>query len=193
MRLHLIRHSQTLVPPGMCYGSSDVAVSSSERDAVLQVLIPNLPHGAPLFSSPLQRCASLAEPLAQALHGGPVHYDARLAEMHFGDWEMCAWDQIAQAAIDAWAAQPVDYRPGGGESVLQMAQRIRACYQDLRLLAVPDLIVICHAGSIRLLQAALHASSANGMAHLAAATPHAIAYGSVSVLDLTDTAAPPQT
>jgi len=193
MRFHLIRHPQTLVPPGICYGSSDVTVSSSERDAVLRALIPKLPHGAPLFSSPLQRCASLAESLAQALHSGSVHYDARLMEMHFGDWEMRAWEQIARAGIDAWATQPVDYQPGGGESVLQMAQRIRACYEDLRALAVPDLIVVCHAGSIRLLQAALRSSSANGMAHLAAAAPHAIAYGSVTLLDFTDIAVPPQT
>lgn len=193
MRLHLIRHPQTLAAPGICYGSSDVAVSDVERNAALHALIPALPHGAPLFSSPLQRCASLAEPLAQALHSGPVHYDPRLAEMHFGRWEMCAWEQIARAEIDAWAAQPVDYQPGDGESVLQMAQRIRICYEDLRVLAVPDLIVVCHAGSIRLLQAALRSSSASDMARLAAAAPHAIAYGSVTLLDLTDTAVPPQT
>ena len=192
MRLYLIRHPQTLAAPGICYGSSDVAISSIERDAVLHSLSNSLPHGIPLFSSPLQRCASLAEPLAQALRSGPVHYDARLAEMHFGHWEMCAWEQITRAEIDAWAAQPADYQAGGGESVVQMAQRIRAWYDDLRLLALPELIVVCHAGSIRLLQAASDSASASTMAQRAVAAPHAIAYGSVTLLELTDNAVPPQ-
>lgn len=191
MRLHLIRHPQTLAAPGICYGSSDVAVSSVERDAVLPALIDNLPSGIPLFSSPLQRCATLAEALAPALQSGPVRYDARLAEMHFGRWEMRAWEHIPRAEIEAWAAQPADYPPGGGESVLQMAQRIHACYDDLRLLAVPEIIVVCHAGTIRLLQAASLSSPSQSssellraMAQQAVAVPHAIAYGGVTTLDI---------
>jgi alpha-ribazole phosphatase len=171
MKLTLVRHPQPLVAPGVCYGSTDLAIAPGQLEHTLATL--QLPEGLPVYSSPLRRCAELAARL-----GDNIRYDARLAEMHFGDWEMQPWDAIPRAAIDAWAADMVHYRPGGGESVLQVAERIAAFYSELNT----DAIIICHAGAIRLL-AARHAGWAPAeMARQAAQTAHQIPYGSTLTL-----------
>ncbi|MBA5640268.1 histidine phosphatase family protein [Duganella sp. LX20W] len=182
MRITLIRHPQPQVATGVCYGSTDLPVARQQIDLVHAALAGILPASAPLYSSPLRRCADLATQLTPL----PPMHDARLAEMHFGAWEMHRWDDIPRAEIDAWAADPVHYHPGGGESVLQMATRVAAFYAALRANAQadarPDAIVVCHAGTIRLLMACHAGLAPADMAQRAASTPHSIAYGQRIVL-----------
>ena len=187
MRLILIRHPKPDVGPGVCYGRTDVAVAPAQLErtmaALPDVLPADLPLHLPVYASPLQRCSLLARRMSPA----PI-FDARLVEMDFGDWEMQSWDDIARTDIDAWAADVTNHRPGGGESVLQMATRIAAFYADLQrqLGNAGQAIVVCHAGTMRLL-AACHAGLLPAdMAQLAAATPHQIPYGSVLVLPHAD-------
>ncbi|SEO64492.1 alpha-ribazole phosphatase [Duganella sp. CF517] len=180
MRLILVRHPQPLVAAGVCYGSTDLQVAPAQLARTLAALAPQLPAGLPVYSSPLRRCAELAAGLSAA----PL-YDARLVEMHFGDWEMRPWDDIPRADVDAWAADLVNYQPGGGESVLRMAARIAAFHADLQRQLGDDgeAIVICHAGAMRLLSACHSGLPAPEMALQAARTPHHIAYGATLILE----------
>ena len=182
MHLYLVRHPHPLVAPDICYGSTDLAVEPQECARVAAELLPALPKGARLFSSPLRRCADLAASVVDALGSGPVNFDARLAEMDFGDWECRAWNEIPRVEIDAWASDPVAYRPGGGEGVLRMAQRVRAFHDEVLLLQ-QDCVVICHAGTIRLLSACRLGLPPAEMARHTALSRHKIAYGDVIVLD----------
>ncbi len=77
------------------------------------------------------------------------------------------------------------YRPGGGESVRAMAHRVCAFYDELQATQchVPDIIVICHAGTMRLLAARARGLAPEAMAQDAAREPHAIAYGETVLLD----------
>ena len=209
MRLILVRHPLPLVVPGMCYGSSDLPAAPDDTARVHAALLASasIPPGTPLYSSPLQRCAALASLLG-------VHtLDARLAEMDFGAWEQRSWDDIPRAEVDGWAADLAHYRPGGGESVLQVAERVAAFRADLLRqhgapaydgLAYDGLAydgqahgrearggqaaaIICHAGTIRLL-IALEAGLRAGLplaeiALRAAAAPHQIAYGETVILE----------
>jgi alpha-ribazole phosphatase len=174
----LVRHPQPLVAPGVCYGRTDLAVAPERLEQTLTALRTSLPAGLPLYASPMRRCAELAARLSQA----PI-YDERLVEMDFGAWEMQPWDAIPRADIDAWAEDVVHYQPGGGESVLRMAERIAAFHADLqRQQPGGDAIIICHAGAMRLL-AARHAGLAPAeMALHAARAAHNIPYGSTLVL-----------
>ena len=183
MRLYLIRHPQPEVAPGICYGSTDLSVSQHEHASVLSALTLVLPKNAPVFSSPLRRCAELAARLASALGAADVIHDARLVEMHFGDWEMRAWDEIPRVEVDAWFGDLAAYRPGGGETLSEMAQRIRAFQDDLLRLEHEHAIVVCHAGTIRLLQACRPDLSLAEMARAAAAIPRKIAFGETLVVD----------
>ena len=178
LRLHLVRHLAPLVAPGVCYGRSDLEVDPVLNASMAPALRQRLPMGAPLYASPLQRCAQLAA----GLHPAPV-LDARLAELNFGSWELRPWADIARADVDAWAADMAHYRPGGGESVAMMAQRVAAFYDELAAGAAPEAIVVCHAGTIRLLAARARGLGLAAMAHDAASRPHAIGYGEIIVLD----------
>lgn len=183
MRLYLIRHPRPLIESGICYGSSDVHVADEEVQRSLLKLLPALPRHARVFSSPLSRCGSLAEKIAESIASSELRFDARLAEMHFGDWEMRAWEEISRAEVDAWAADLIRYRPGGGENVLQIAQRVKTFYEDLPKASGEQIVVVCHAGTIRLLLACLEGLSLEAMAMHAASTIHAIGYGELLVRD----------
>lgn len=182
MRLYLVRHGRPEIAPGICYGSTDVRVPQQEHQRVADALAPRLPPGVGLWTSPASRCRDLAQCLAGALGAPAPAVDARLQEMDFGEWEMRAWDDIARAEIDAWAGALPHYRPGQGESVLQVARRVAAFHASLQNAGHAQAIVVCHAGTIRLL-ARLHAGVGIEEAALAAAaTPHRIGYGEVLML-----------
>jgi len=183
MRLYVVRHPQPEVAAGVCYGSTDLAVSHHERAGVLTALAAVLPKDAPIFSSPLRRCAELAASLAETFGADAVRYDARLAEMHFGDWEMRAWDDIPRAEVDAWLGDLASYRPSGGETLSEMALRVRAFQDDLLRQEHEQAIVICHAGTIRLLQACKPDLSLQEIARTAAAIPHKVAFGEMLTLE----------
>lgn len=176
MELILIRHPRPLVDTGICYGSSDLPVTQEELTRVHQSL--QLPH-APVFSSPLQRCAALARLLS-----ADVTFDASLAEMDFGRWEGRTWDDIGRAEVDAWAADLLRHRPGGGETVLEVAARVAAAIGTIRRHRLPTAIVVCHAGTIRLIAALAAGAPLPEAALAAAATPHRIAYGAVMRVSL---------
>jgi len=181
MRLHLVRHPQPAVASGICYGATDLPVTEAELARVQALLATaGLPGQLPLYTSPLQRCALLAARLR--LQG--VHIDARLAEMDFGRWEMRPWSGIARAEVDAWAADLLHCRPGGGENVLDVAQRVAAFVADLRSSAIDEALLICHAGTIRLLRAMDTGLALEQAALQAAATPHRIGYGDILTLEI---------
>jgi alpha-ribazole phosphatase len=181
VQLILVRHPQPQIAPGVCYGRSDLAVAPEHLAHTLAALSATLPRGLPIYSSPLQRCATLAAQLAAPLQSPPPMLDARIAEIDFGDWELRHWDDIPRADIDAWAADLVHYHPGGGESVLQMAGRIAAFHADLQR-QQQDAIVICHAGAMRLMLACHAGLTPADMALQAARNPHQIAYGATLTL-----------
>lgn len=180
MRLYLVRHPKPVVPPGYCYGRTDLPAQDTDTARVLAALHgQNLPGAMPVYASPLQRSAVLAQQLSTA----PV-FDARLAEMDFGAWELRQWDDIAREEIDAWNADLLHYRPGGGENVLQVAVRVAAFLADLQRARHAEALVICHAGTMRLLHAMSSGGTLQEAALRAASTPHQIGYGHVMVLEI---------
>lgn len=148
MRLDLIRHLPVRLPPGRCYGRSDVAAEAPDA-AALTTLRASLPGDVHVASSPLSRCADLARRLVPAT--AAPHFDARWQEIDFGDWELRDWDDIPRRDLDAWAAAPWAYRPPQGESAEAMCRRVLAALGDL--LAAPPLhaVIVTHGGPLRVL------------------------------------------
>lgn len=185
MKLILVRHPQPEIAPKICYGASDLPLQEGALADCLQELQENLPcapEQVQIFSSPLQRAAHLAQALALSW-GQSVRYVDALRELDFGEWELCAWEHIERAAIDAWALDPCNYAPGGGESLLQMTARVLDFVADLSA-AQPGVcgekttnLLICHAGVMRILHAAQLGGSVAEIAQRAAQTQIAIAYG----------------
>ena len=180
MRLYLVRHPKPDVPAGYCYGCTDLPAQATDIARVLAALHGQyLPGAMPVYASPLQRSAVLAQQLSTA----PT-FDARLAEMDFGAWELRHWDTIARDDIDAWNADLLHYRPGGGENVMQVAVRVAAFQADIQRARHTEALVICHAGTMRLLHAMSGGGTLREAALRAASTPHQIGYGEVMVLEI---------
>lgn len=172
MRLHLFRHTRPQIADGLCYGHTDVDVSDSECVALAGKLSGQLQAGLPVFSSPLQRCAKLA----RLLHAEPM-FDHRLKELNFGAWEMLAWNDIPRSEIDAWATAPATYKPGGIESAVDVAQRVIDWLNQIRLLNIPEVIVVTHAGIIRMLLAWRCGMTAEELAHMVCKENRSLGFG----------------
>ncbi|MDN7906142.1 alpha-ribazole phosphatase [Burkholderia diffusa] len=151
MDLVLIRHPAVDIEPGVCYGRSDVPLAASAEAGARAVRERLAALGAPLpeqvWTSPLTRCTSVAERLAQALDV-PLRRDAGWQEMDFGAWELRRWDDIDRAALDAWAADLMHACAHGGESVARFAARV-ARIADTVARTDAQQWALTHAGVIR--------------------------------------------
>lgn len=148
------RHPRPRLAGRVCYGRLDVPLAeAAERGAAALVAAAGDPVER-IVSSPASRALLVARAVA-ALTGAPLHTDDRLQEMDFGTWEGQAWSAVPRAALDAWAADTVGYRPGGGETVAEMLRRLRRAWTNLASSA-DNTLLVTHAGPIRCL---LHIAS----------------------------------
>jgi alpha-ribazole phosphatase len=139
MEIYIARHIKPLIEEGICYGQKDVPV-------------PEIIHtfnGLPatfdvVYSSPLVRCTSLAKQLS-----GEIITDARLMELHFGDWEGLKWNEIDRTALDAWGADYINLAPPDGESLTDLVTRLAHFLNDLRQTTYATVIIVAHSGIIR--------------------------------------------
>lgn len=155
MDLILVRHPQPDVASGVCYGQTDVPLIEPIQHGTLVARIRSAIGDRPLsavHSSHLARARIPARWLSSMFHA-PHYVDTRLAEMHFGEWEMRAWDEIDRSALDAWAQNVGGFAPPGGESARDVVLRVDAWAGELRSQASDKdevHVVIGHAGPIRL-------------------------------------------
>ena len=173
MEVYLIRHTTPDIRPGLIYGRLDVDLTDSfpeELERVKQQL--PLPVNA-VYSSPSRRCTRLAKQLSP-----DFRVDDRLRELHFGDWEGKTWDTIDPHDAQIWMDDFVNMPTPGGESMVQMHERVTHFWNDLIQTASQKVAVVTHGGVIRLLLAT------NRQLPLASAFDIKIAYGGVYVLTL---------
>ena len=184
MTLWLARHAQPLIKKGVCYGQLDVPADLADTQKCAQALAGVLPIGALLVTSPLQRCEQLAPVLIALRPDLTVKKDARLQEMHFGQWEGRAWAAIDPAELAAWTDNFAHYRAGGtGESVAQFMARVAQAFDALDRTTTRDNIWLTHAGVIRAARLI-----AQGIRHINRASQwplDAPAYGQWCKLELT--------
>ena len=166
------RHPRPRIASRICYGRLDVALAEPAEAGAAALIAAARDPVERIVTSPLSRARDVARAVAR-LTGAPLHADDRLAEMDFGAWENQPWSAIPRAEIDAWAANPRRYRPGGGESVEDVLARVRRAWTGIASSADTTLVVT-HAGPIRCL---LHV--AQGVP-LLEAIQASIAYGSVT-------------
>lgn len=105
-----------------------------------------------VYCSPLQRCALFAQRVAEQ-HQIPVHIDNRLTEINFGVWEGLEIDRIMASnpeALQRYWSDPTSEVPEGGESVMQLSQRVIESIGDLRVWnRSKHLLLVTHGGVIR--------------------------------------------
>jgi broad specificity phosphatase PhoE len=135
---------------------SDIPVKPTALNACLEALIPTLKalDGTPIYSSPLGRCTALACAISAELPATNLQMCPELLELDFGHWEGLSWDAIYATdaqGLNAWAAQPLIYAPGGGESLAQLNLRIMTWLKNLCSNGIEQAIVVTHGGPLRVL------------------------------------------
>lgn len=175
LKLTLVRHTSLQIAPGICYGQTDVDVASSFMQEALQTQtkLADMTFDA-VFTSPLQRCVKLAD----ALGHRQMKEDARLKELHFGDWEMQAWDDVPRDIFDEWAQNYAELAPPKGETFQQLQQRgVDFLTEMMKTHPNQHLLVVTHGGMIRALLAHVLNMQLKGLFRF-----H-VDYGSVTQLD----------
>lgn len=107
-----------------------------------------------IVSSPLSRCSDFARELATR-HALPLDLDPRLMEIGFGAWEGRSAAELMRTDADVLARfwrDPLQHTPPGGETLPAFQARVVGAWDDL-LAQHPGrrLLLVCHAGVIRLL------------------------------------------
>lgn len=141
MRLLLIRHGETDHNAGqIALGREDVPLNERGRaqaQALAADLAANRTDGviAAVYSSPLQRALSTAQPLAQALDL-EVQTEDELIEMDVGEAEGLTFAELQERFPDflrAWRSDQVaDVPMPGGESLRQVQERAWGAVESLR-------------------------------------------------------------
>lgn len=150
MELYFVRHTSVAVPPGVCYGRTDVPLRDTfgqEAADVRARLAELLPAGTAfdhVYTSPLSRCTRLA-----ASCGHPdAERDDRLLELDFGAWEMRAYDDIDDPRLEEWYADYLNVAPTRGESFAMQRQRVAHFLDEVRRRPWQRVGVFTHAGVV---------------------------------------------
>lgn len=126
--LILLRHGQTEANAnGLLQGRIDLALDDTGRvqaqkcGAHIREQFP----GARVIASPLLRARETASCIADSFE-----VDDRFVELDYGDWDGVALTDVPQ---DEWARWRVDpsFRPPGGESLVELDNRVRPALEEL--------------------------------------------------------------
>ncbi|WP_372776120.1 alpha-ribazole phosphatase [Mangrovibacterium sp.] len=150
MKLTAIRHTRVEVPPGICYGQTDVPVAKTydEEMAAVKTQTDWYEYDA-VYSSPLNRCRRLAEDIFPR---ELIVFDDRLKELNFGRWEMQPWDAISETdEAKRWFQNFVDVPADGGESFRDQINRTAAFLEELKQRPFKKVAVVAHGGILRAL------------------------------------------
>lgn len=143
------RHPRPRLAGRICYGRTDVPLAELPDHGAAALIEAAVDPIERIIASPSSRAWLVAQAVA-ARTGAPLHADDRLQEMDFGAWEGLAWSAVPRPELDAWAADTLHYRPGGGESVDAVLRRVRRAWTGIASSADTTLLVT-HAGPIRCL------------------------------------------
>lgn len=150
----LIRHGQVKGEPAL-YGHTDVALSEQGHTNLYKVieLIHKQTPIDKFISSPLKRCADVAQAFAQQ-YELDLQLIAEFKEMNFGDWDGVAFDNLGNdwKNVEAFYASPFFVHPPQGETLEAFANRVIKAWQELTTQTIDGhCALICHAGVIRII------------------------------------------
>lgn len=143
LTLTLLRHTSVDVPPGVCYGHTDVPLRDSfpEEAARTAASLAGERFDA-VYTSPLSRATRLAD-----YCGYPdAVRDDRLKELNFGRWEMQRFDDITDPRLSEWYADYENVRATDGESFADQYARVAAFLDELRSLPHRRVAIFAHGG-----------------------------------------------
>jgi len=160
-RLLLVRHGETdWTVQGRFLGHTDRPLNDRgqrQAAAIAKALSSEMIHT--IYTSDLGRALTTAQAIAgfqESLHNeAPVVPDSRLREVDFGEWDGLTYAEILARdsdSVNAWQGDFLKTAPPEGESLEQLAGRLRPFLEDVAG-AYPNktFVVAAHAGSLQCL------------------------------------------
>jgi broad specificity phosphatase PhoE len=159
--LILVRHGRTAANArGVLLGRADPGLDDEgvRQAACLGAGLAGL-DVVRVVSSPLGRCRTSAEVIAQALGGVArpggsgvtldVDVDERWIELDYGVLDGVPMTEIPAESWARWRSDP-SWAPDGGESLATLGERVRAACDDLAAEAADaDVVVVSHVSPIK--------------------------------------------
>lgn len=139
---------------GRIYGNGDLP-ANCEDESLFTHLAAGLPQEAVWIASHLQRTHQTAAAIARHLNPAPPAplVEQRFAEQSFGDWQGLSHEELRRQRSPQWHRfwiAPAHERPPGGESFVEVTERVRAGIDALNLThAGRDIVSVAHGGTIR--------------------------------------------
>ena len=142
--LILARHGQTAAnAAGQLLGRADPPLTE-EGMRQAAALGAALAGASLVVSSPLQRARQTAAAIARA-----VEVDERWTELDYGEYDERHPGDVPPELWQRWRADP-GHRPPGGESLVELGERVRAACADLASRAADaDVVVVTHVSPIK--------------------------------------------
>ncbi len=144
MEVYLIRHTSVDIDSNVCYGQSDVSLSSTFEEEAQKIRQELNIDFEKVYSSPLSRCTLLSNKFSTS-----VETDTRLLEINFGEWEGKKWDVIHKKELELWMKEFIFQRPPNGENLQNMYLRVSNFLEELRTKNFKSTLIITHSGVIR--------------------------------------------
>jgi 2,3-bisphosphoglycerate-dependent phosphoglycerate mutase len=157
LHIDIVRHAESVANArGLVAGKWDAELSA--RGRLQAYRLAWLLKGAPYlfaWSSSLSRTSATLECAARfrRVSFRPMCKDARLDERSLGELE-----QRPRQFIEAYAKGDLEYAPPGGESYLQLAQRVLSFLVDLRMAIAGEscIVIVTHVGPMRIIAGVLN-------------------------------------
>lgn len=153
--IYFVRHGETILTPTRKFSGTGALDPELTADGLAQAervasevakLGPDI-----LISSPLRRARQTADAIARTT-GLPVLEDRDWFELSFGTWDGKSIEEVKAETPDDYQAwlNSSSYRPGGGESYDEAAERIDAAMEKvLHLYPGKKVVVVTHNGVIK--------------------------------------------
>ena len=156
LRLLLLRHGETHWNAAARFqGQRDIPLNQRGRRqaaALASAMAGEAIHT--LYASDLRRAWETAQPIA-TIAGLTAQPEPRLREMSFGVWEGLTYGDIErrdQGALTAWQADPSRVSPPQGETLTQVANRVREAYDEMVCNHMGHTVaLVAHGGPLKLL------------------------------------------
>jgi alpha-ribazole phosphatase len=158
MKLLLVRHGETDWNLNRRYQSySDIPLNQNGIQQA-QSLAKRLSKEQidSIHSSDIPRATETARYIASEYEPIlTIQYDPRWRELSFGKWEGLNHVELRakwQTEANAWYEDPVNISPSNGETLLQLAERVRSVLDELKIKHKDETaLIVTHGGTIQVL------------------------------------------
>lgn len=153
MEIFLMRHPKPDVDKNVCYGQADLKLLTGWQTAIRESL-KGLENIDLIVSSPLVRCAEVATWVHNNIFPDADYQENEAwKELNFGEWELMQWNDIPQKDLDLWMQDYENVSPPQGETLKEMRNRVLGAWGKLLTVKNKKVLVIAHAGAIRIVLA----------------------------------------